>query len=199
MDTTQTPLTLRLWTVEEYHRMAKVGILQPDERVELIAGQIIRQMSPQGTPHATAIRLTRRLLDNRLGEQGLVQTKLPIQLSNYSEPEPDLAVVMPDELRYLDHHPTPSEIYLIIEVADTTLKRDCELKANHYAEAKIADYWVIDLTNRQLHVFLKPTDKGYQSQVILAEEQIISPLQFPDCLLTVSEMLPPWIPEFVEG
>ncbi|NEN98068.1 MAG: Uma2 family endonuclease [Moorea sp. SIO3I7] len=199
MDTTQTPLTLlRLWTVEEYHRMAKVGILQPDEPVELIAGQIIRQMSPQGTPHATAIRLTRRLLDNRLREQGLVQTQLPIQLSNYSEPEPDLAVVMPDELRYLDHHPTPSEIYLIIEVADTTLKRDCELKANHYAEAKIADYWVIDLSNRQLHVFRKPTDQGYQSQVIIADNQTILPLQFSDCLFTVSEMLPPVIPEFVE-
>ena len=179
--------------------MAKVGILQPDEPVELIAGQIIRQMSPQGTPHATAIRLTCRLLDNRLREQGLVQTQLPIQLSNYSEPEPDLAVVMPDELRYLDHHPTPSEIYLIIEVADPTLKRDCELKAKHYAAAEIADYWVVDLTNRQLHVFLKPTDQGYQSQVIMADNDTILPLQFPDYLFNVSEMLPPGIPGFVEG
>ncbi|AOX01070.1 hypothetical protein BJP34_17945 [Moorena producens PAL-8-15-08-1] len=68
----------------------------------------ILKISPQGTPHATSIRLTRRLLDNRLREQGLVQTQLPVQLSNYSEPQPDLAVVIADELRYLDHHPTPS-------------------------------------------------------------------------------------------
>ncbi len=139
------------------------------------------------------------MFDNCLGQQGLVQTQLPVQLSNYSEPQPDIAVVMPDELRYLDHHPTPLEVYLIIEVADTTFKRDCELKAKHYAEAEIADYWVVDLTNRQLHIFREPTDQGYQSQTIIAEDRIISPLQFPDCLLTVSEMLPPGIPEFVEG
>ncbi|NEO65560.1 MAG: Uma2 family endonuclease, partial [Moorea sp. SIO4G2] len=65
--------------------------------------------------------------------------------------------------------------------------------------AKIADYWVIDLSNRQLHVFRKPTDQGYQSHVIMADNQTISPLQFPDCLFNVSEMLPPGIPEFVEG
>ncbi len=99
--------SLRLWTVEEYHRMAEVGILQPDESLELVAGQIICKMSPQGTPHATTIRIVGRLLEKRLGEQVLVQTQLPIQLNDFSEPEPDVALIIADELRYLDHHPFP--------------------------------------------------------------------------------------------
>ncbi|NEP29100.1 Uma2 family endonuclease, partial [Moorena sp. SIO3I6] len=165
-----------------------------------ISGSFCRILKVRCTPpHATGIRIIYRVLDNRLRQQGLVQTQLPVQLSNYSEPQPDLAVVMPDELRYLGHHPTPSEIYLIIEVADTNLRRYCEQKAKHYAEAEIADYWVVDLTNRQLHVFREPTEQGYQSQVILADDNTISPLQFPDCLLSVSQMLPPEIPEFVDG
>lgn len=183
--------TPRLWTVDEYYRMAEVGILQPDERVELVAGQLITKMSPQGTPHATAIRLTRRLLDDCLGEQVLIQTQLPIRLNNHSEPEPDVAVVMPDELRYADHHPMPSEIYFLIEVADTTLKGDCNLKAREYAKSEIADYWVLDVNNRQLHVFREPTQNGYQSEVILEGNGMISPLQFPDLIIAISEMLPP--------
>lgn len=187
METTE----IRLWTVEEYHRMADLGILQPDEQVELIAGQIIKKMSPQGTPHATTITLTRLLLENLLGKQVLVRTQLPIVLNNYSEPEPDVAVVMPDVLRYLNHHPTTSEIYLLIEVADKTLKKDCDLKAKDYAASLIADYWVLDIKNRQLHVFRKPTATGYQSEVIISENATISPLQFPNCIINVAEMLPP--------
>ena len=183
--------TPRLWRVDEYYRMAEVGILQSDERVELIAGQVITKMSPQGTPHATTITLTRLLLESRLGGQVLVRPQLPIRLNNYSEPEPDVAVVMPDALRYLDHHPMPSEIYLLIEVADTTLKGDCNLKANNYAKSGIADYWVIDVKNRQLHVFREPTQNGYQSEVILSADDSISPLQFSDLSIAISEMLPP--------
>lgn len=187
----QTEIPLRLWTVEEYHRMAEMGILAPEEGVELIAGQIVRKMSPQGTPHATAITLTRLLLEDELGKQVLVRTQLPVTLSDRSEPEPDVAVVIPDALRYLDHHPFPSEIYLIIEVADTTLRVDCGLKARDYAQSEIKDYWVLDLNKRQLRVFREPTQEGYQSQVILGEEATISPLQFPGLSLLVAQMLPP--------
>lgn len=97
MQTAETPLEVRLWTVAEYHRMAEVGILEPDEPVELIAGQIIKKMSPQGTPHATVITLTRLLLENLLGKQVLVRTQLPITLNNFSEPEVNTAEVGTDE------------------------------------------------------------------------------------------------------
>ncbi|HIK12823.1 MAG TPA: Uma2 family endonuclease [Oscillatoriaceae cyanobacterium M33_DOE_052] len=192
--TTNTTLNLRLWTVAEYHRMAELGIFPPDERLELINGQIIKKMSPQGTPHATGIRLLQIVLSNCLGEQALVQTQLPIKLHNYSEPEPDIAVVKNDVLLYLQHHPQPDEIYLLVEVADTTLKTDCTLKANEYAQAAIADYWVVDLNNRKLHVFRQPTATGYQNQQVLEPETMVSPLAFPHITIKVEQLLPPVMP-----
>jgi len=185
------PFLLRLWTVDEYYQMAKTGILQPDEKVELIAGQIIRNMTPQGSFHAAAIRRTDRLLSQSLGEQVLVQKQLPIQLDNRSEPEPDIALVKSDRLDYDDRHPKAEDVYLIIEIADSTLKTDLTLKKQVYAEANIADYWVLDLTKRQLYVYRQPTSEGYQQEQILSEQENISPLSFPDLQFKVGEMLRP--------
>ncbi|EAZ92314.1 Uma2 family endonuclease [Crocosphaera chwakensis] len=184
-------IPLRLWTVEDYHRMVEVGLLQPDEAVELVAGQIIQKMSPQGTPHATTIRIVSRLLEKRLGEKALVQTQLPIQLNNFSEPEPDIAIIVADELLYLDHHPFPSEVYLIIEIADSTLKRDCQIKAIDYGSSGIKDYWVLDINNRCLHLFRNGTEQGYEKETILQENETVSLLAFPDLKIEVGEMLPP--------
>ncbi|HBL13882.1 MAG TPA: hypothetical protein DD379_21305 [Cyanobacteria bacterium UBA11162] len=193
MPTTETPVKLRLWTVEEYHRMAEVGILQPEKPVELIAGQIIEKMSPQRSSHAAAITRTNRVLVNLLGEEILIRLQLPVQLNDHSEPEPDIALVRVDPLDYAAHHPTASDVYLIIEVADTTLKTDLQIKAKDYAQSGIVDYWVLNITSRQLHVFREPTQQGYQSEVILSEDESISPLQFPDCVVAICEILPPVI------
>ncbi|MBE9163101.1 MULTISPECIES: Uma2 family endonuclease [Microcoleaceae] len=185
-----TLLDIRLLTVQEYDRMTEIGIFDEDERVELLAGQIVK-MAAKGTAHGAAVKRTEKLLENRLGEQVLVRLQDPVRLNNYSEPEPDISVVIPDPLYYEDHHPTPSEIYLIIEVADTTLRTDCGIKAKIYAESGIADYWVLDVNNRQLHVFREPSQDGYESIVVLGDDASISPLQFPDCCFFVSEMLRP--------
>jgi Uma2 family endonuclease len=95
-----------------------------------------------------------------------------------------------DPLDYADHHPTPDEIYLIIEVADSSFKLDTEIKAKAYSQAGIKDYWVLDVVNRELIVFRNPTPEGYQNQEILTEQQKISPLDFPDLEIVVSQMLP---------
>ena len=190
MQTTEQNTSLRLWTVAEYHQMVETGILAPDEPVELVAGQVIK-MSPQKSLHATAITLTRLLLEDSLGKQVLVRSQLPVTLSDRSEPEPDVAVVMADVLRYLDHHPTPSEIYLIIEIADTTVKTDCNLKAKVYAHSGVKDYWVLDLNQRQLHVFREPSQSGYQRRDLLEEADRISPLEFPELSIQVRDLLPP--------
>ncbi|HEY9808773.1 MAG TPA: Uma2 family endonuclease [Halomicronema sp.] len=189
----ETTLPLRLWTVEEYQRLAEFGILTPDEKVELIAGQIIRKMSPQKTPHAVTVTRVRRLLDNLLQDEALVITQLPVTLNDFSEPEPDIAVVIPDELRYLANHPTPADIHLLIEIADTTLKTDTGIKAKEYAKSGIKDYWVLDLKNRQLLVFRQPTETDYQNKQTLPENSSISPLQFPQINLQIQQMLPPAI------
>ncbi|MBW4507850.1 MAG: Uma2 family endonuclease [Scytonematopsis contorta HA4267-MV1] len=187
---TEATFNLRLWTVEEYHRMAETGILDFSERVELLEGKII-WMSAKGTAHRSAVGRTDRLLQSLLSNTAWVSIQDPITLNNRSEPEPDIAVVQIDPLDYADHHPTPNEVYLIIEVADSSLKFDCETKCKAYAQAGIFDYWVLDVLNRELYVFREPNKDGYQSKVILREDKTISPLQFPNIQIQVLEMLPP--------
>ncbi|WP_414754397.1 Uma2 family endonuclease [Anabaena sp. CCY 9910] len=190
MQNTETTLQLRLWTVEEYHRMAEAGIFGADERVELLEGKII-WMIAKGTAHRSAVGRTDYLLKNILGERAWVSIQDPIKLNDRSEPEPDIAVVKIDPLDYADHHPTPSEVYLIIEVADSSLKLDCVTKSQAYSQAGITDYWVLDVINRQLQVFRQPTPQGYESKVVLAEDATIAPLEFPDLQIAVLDMLPP--------
>jgi Uma2 family endonuclease len=184
------PIYLKRWTVQDYHRMSELGILNPDERTELIAGQITL-MASKGTPHVTSLHLLANTLRDQLGSIALVRTQDPIQLDDFSEPEPDLSVVRGTVLDYADHHPRPSEVYLIVEVADSTLKQDCEVKDKLYAQAGIADYWVVDLKNRQLHIFRNPTPTGYTSHLILTEPNQTSPLVFPTLTLTLTSILPP--------
>ena len=191
MPTTETPLTPRLWTVEEYHQLAEAGILQPDEPVELIAGQIVKKMSTQKSPHAAAITRIERVMRNALGERVSIRIQLPIRLGDRSEPEPDIAVVRVDPLDYDDAHPTASDVYLIVEVAYTTLKTDCDIKGKNYAQSSIADYWVLDVNHRQLHVFREPMENGYQREVVLEDDSTIAPWQFPDVWIAVREMLRP--------
>lgn len=146
---------------------------------------------PKEQAHCSAVGRTDKLLQNRLGNRAWVSVQDPIQLNERSEPEPDIAVVKVDPLDYTDHHPTPPEVYLIIEVADNSLKIDCETKAKAYSQAGITDYWVLDVTSRKLHVFREPTQEGYQNVVILPEKATISPLEFPDLQIVILEMLPP--------
>jgi Uma2 family endonuclease len=169
--------------------MAEAGIFGGDERVELLAGKII-WMSAKGTAHRSAVARTDRLLQNSLRNLALICVQDPVKLNERSEPEPDIAVVKVDPLDYADHHPTPGEIYLIIEVADSSLKVDCETKAQAYSQAGIRDYWVLDVVNRQLHIFREPTEDGYQNEMILGENGTISPLQFPDLQIAIFDMLP---------
>jgi Uma2 family endonuclease len=185
------PAAVKSWTVQDYHRMSEMGVLTPDERTELINGQIVI-MASKGTPHVLALRLLSRSLDALLANQPFfVSTQDPIQLDDWSEPEPDLMIARGTVLDYADRHPRPSDIELVVEVADSTLKQDCEIKDKLYAQAGIADYWVLDLKNRQLHVFRNPTPTGYTSHLILTEPNKITPLTFPSLTLSLTTILPP--------
>ena len=119
------PSSIKHWTVEEYARMSELGFFQPSERTELIAGQILL-MAAKGTPHVTSLHLCGNALEDLLKKTALIRRQDPIHLNNFSEPEPDLVIVQGTVLDYADHHPTPKEIYLVIEVADSTLKYDCD-------------------------------------------------------------------------
>ena len=147
-------------------------------------------MKIQGTGYATAIVLIENLLQKLLGDDILVRTQLPIQLGD-AEPKPSIAVVMPDVLRYADRHPIASEIYLLIEIADGTLKNDFEIQGKIYARSHIDDFWVLDINERQLHVFREPSEDGYDSQMILSEDSTVALSAFSTCTFCVREMLQP--------
>ena len=179
---------IRRLSVGDYHRMIEAGILAPDEPVELIEGQLY-QMAAKGTFHSAAITRIKRLLEARLGNRVLLRFQDPVRLSDDSEPEPDVAVVRPDPLDYEDHHPIPEEIYLLIEVSDRTLKRDKDLKAPAYARSGIREYWILDINARQLYVFREPRAEGYINQFVVAESDLVAPLEFPDTQVSVEELL----------
>jgi Uma2 family endonuclease len=196
---TPEPTALKRWTVEDYHRMGELGMIHADERTELIAGQVLF-MAAKGTPHVLALRLLSIALDKLLAQQPFfVSTQDPIQLDDFSEPEPDCMIVRGVVLDYavdqrsvVDHrHPCPSDMALVVEVADSTLKYDTEVKDKLYAQSGITDYWVLDLKNRQLHVFRNPTPTGYTSHLILTEPNQITPIAFPHITLNLTDILPP--------
>jgi Uma2 family endonuclease len=181
---------LKYWTVQDYYRMSDLGILDSNERTELIAGQIVL-MTAKGTAHVITLQLLANHIQAQLGTTALIRTQDPIRLDNFSEPEPDLAIVKGTILDYAEHHPVSEDIYLVIEVADSTLKQDCQVKDKLYARSNIAEYWVVDINNRQVHLFRDPTATGYTSQLILSETHSISPLAFPNLVLSIASILPP--------
>ena len=185
------PQNIKRWTVEDYHRLSELGLLNANERTELIAGQIII-MAAKGTPHVTALRMLALQIDEFLNDRPFfASTQDPIQLDDLSEPEPDLAIVKGDILTYANQHPQPSDICLIVEVADSTLVQDCQVKDKAYAQANINEYWVIDLQNQQLHIFQSPTLQGYSSHLILSQPNQVSPLAFPDLVISLESIFPP--------
>lgn len=181
---------LRLLTVQDYHRIIESGILAADERVELIGGQLFKTAA-KGTAHSAAVTRIERTLSQQFGDRVLLRFQDPIYLNDLSEPEPDVAIVKMHPLDYEDHHPTPAEIFWLIEVADTTLKRDRELKAPAYGRSQIQEYWILDVQARQLFVFREPNATGYTHEQVLSEQESIAPLAFPDCPINVREFLRP--------
>jgi Uma2 family endonuclease len=182
--------TIKHWTVAEYHRMSELGILDADGKTELIDGQILL-MTAKGTPHVVALQLSANSLSEQLKSDALIRTQDPIQLDDFSEPEPDLVVVRGAILDYTEHHPYPEDIHLVVEIADSTLKQDSEVKDKLYAKAGISEYWVVDIKNRQVNIFRNPTPTGYANHLILREPNEFSPLAFPDIVLNLTSILPP--------
>jgi Uma2 family endonuclease len=188
---TPEPKAPKLWNVENYHRMGEFGMIRPDERTELISGQVLL-MTPKGPSHVCSLRLLALALDALLVNQPFfVSTQDPIQLDDFSEPEPDCAIVRGTALDYGDRHPDSTDIALVVEVADSTLKYDVEVKDKLYAQSGITDYWVVDLKSRELHVFRNPMPTGYTSHLILTEPNQIRPIAFPQITLALTDILPP--------
>jgi hypothetical protein len=151
----------RPFTVDEYHRMAEVGILSPEDRVELVLGKIM-MMSPIGSRHAACIRRLTTMLSTHTGNRAIVSVQNPLRLDNVSEPQPDIALLRPRADFYASGHPTPADTLLIIEVADTSLEYDRNEKLSVYSRSEIVEVWVVDLTANIIHRFSEPRSGAYR-------------------------------------
>lgn len=190
----QRPLRRKRWTREEYERAAELGLFRPEERLELLEGEIVEKM-PQNTPHATAICRCERLLNRIFTTANVVRTQLPLALGLRSEPEPDVALVSGSIDDYEDSY--PSTAVLIIEISDSTLRVDRGLKASLSARAGIPDYWILNLGQRVLEVHRQPTTLrgrrlgyGYENIQTIPETERVSPLAAPDTSILVADLLP---------
>lgn len=148
------------FTADQYERMGAAGLFAEGDRVELIAGEIV-EMNPIGSRHAGCVIRLNRLLTAIVGEGAVVSVQNPVRLGTHSEPQPDVALLLPRPDCYSDSHPKPSEILLVVEVADTTLTWDRDVKAPLYGAAGIPELWVVDVTEGCVYVFTGPEREGY--------------------------------------
>jgi Uma2 family endonuclease len=177
----------RPFSVGEFHRMAEVGILKEDDRVELINGEII-PMTPIGPQHAACVNWLARLLIQRVPADIVVYVQNPLQLANDIELYPDLALLRPHSNRYRDRSPCPEDMLLVIEVADTSLERDRSNKVPLYAEAGIPEAWLIDLGRQEVHIYRDPSGNEYRDLSTNLGRASISPVLLPNLILTVEEI-----------
>lgn len=179
----------RLFTVSEYHQMAEHGILHPEERVELLSGEII-SMAAKNPPHSFVTGRIARYLEPLFADVALVRIQEPLQLSDRSEPEPDIALVKLPEITFLDRHPTADDTYLVIEVADTTLRYDTTKKAAAYAKSGIKNYWVVDVIQRRIFFYTSPQNDKYSNETVAAADVVLSIAAFPDILIETVKFFP---------
>lgn len=152
------------FTRDEYYRMAEAALFR-DERVELLDGEIIT-MSPQNTPHASTVYRLAHRLEQLIGSTTCIRCQLPIVLNDWSEPEPDIAVCVPDPDDYGQAHPQPGQTLLLIEVADVSLPYDRGQKTVAYATSSIAELWIVNLPDRRIEVLTDPDSvtQSYRQQ-----------------------------------
>jgi Uma2 family endonuclease len=181
---------LRLLTTSEYERMIAAGIFNQDDRIELLEGVIV-EMSPKGMKHATSTDRAARHFIRLLGEHVIVRNQNPIQLDNYSEPEPDLVLAALEEFEYSNRHPQPEDIYLVLEVADTTLAYDRHRKGLSYAKAGIVQYLILNVNEMEIEDYREPDVDGYRRKQTYQGGQSFNLVAFPEITVKVSDLLPP--------
>lgn len=185
---------LKRFTIAEYHRLTEIGFFTEDDRIELIRGEIM-QMAAKGMAHSTCCRNLLRELSLLVALQATLQCQDPITLGDNSEPEPDFAILRTRADNYLSAHPGPGDILLVIEVSDSTLNYDREVKRILYAEAQISDYWIVNLLDLCLEVYCQPyqTLQGsfdYGFKQVLLPNQVVSLPQVADVSLELARIFP---------
>jgi Uma2 family endonuclease len=178
----------RRFTAEEYHRMGEAGILRRDERVELIYGEVV-EMNPIGSRHAACVRELNWLLGRQLGDEFRVDVQNPVRLDQGLEPQPDLAVVRARD--YRGSLPTPEDVLLLIEVADTSPAYDRSVKLPMYAEAGIREVWIVDLMGQSIERHTGVFGEGYRSTMRAGRSEGLQSEALPEVSLRTDDVLGP--------
>ena len=179
---------IRPITVDEFQKMCDSGIIMPDERVELIDGELIARPS-MNPPHASVVMRMQYVLMARLSEHALVWSQLPLVVSDRSEPFPDLTLLRLREDYYCGRLPAGDDQFAVVEISDTMLRFDRGAKLRMYAKAGITDYWIVDVNGKTIEVCREPHEIGYASRTIVAKGGNVAFAAFPDVVFTVDELL----------
>jgi Uma2 family endonuclease len=183
-----TPVKRRLFTVDEYHRMAEAGLLGEDDRVELIDGEVL-EMAPIGSRHAACVNRINRLFQKNLDERVVVSVQNPVRLSMHSEPQPDVTLLRARPDDYESALPGPEDVLLVVEVADSSIGYDRGLKIPLYAANGITEVWLIDLEARTVETYGSPEAAGYRERHVARTGDSLTLNAFPDVKIAVDEIL----------
>ena len=186
METKSHELTRRRFTVHDYHRMGEAGILHEDDRVELIEGEIV-EMAAIGTRHFNCVNRLNRLLVRAVGDDAIVSVQNPVRLSEDTEPQPDLAVLRPRD--YFESLPGPEDVLFLIEVSDTTLAYERNLKLPLYARAGVPEVWIVDLANETIERYTEPSESGYRRVEKARRAETLASLTMPGLAVEVDAVL----------
>ena len=181
-------LTRRRFAVSEYHQMAQAGILGEDDRVELIDGEVT-QMTPIVRRHAACVDRMTTLFVKTFGDDAQVRVQNPVVLGEYSEPQPDLALLRPRADFYASGLPTPEEILLLVEVAETSADLDRRVKAPLYARSGVQEFWLVDLEGDTVTVYRDPAPSGYGAVRVVGRSEELAPSAFPNRSLAAAAIL----------
>jgi len=180
-------LRTRVFNVSEYHQMIQTGVLAEDERVELLGGEIVT-MNPIGSHHAACVNRLNRVLSQSVGQDVIILVQNPIYLEEYSEPQPDVALVRFREDYYANAHPKAQEVLLVIEVMERPAEYDRAVKLPLYSKARIAEVWLVELSEKHVEVFRHPTENGYKDVVLYHPGSVLSPVKLSGLRLAVDKI-----------
>ncbi|MCI0391257.1 MAG: Uma2 family endonuclease [Acidobacteria bacterium] len=181
-------LARRHITTAEYHKMIEAGVFHEDDRLELIDGDLF-EMSPIGPRHVAAVNRLNRLLSLQLADFAIISVQNPVELSEYSEPQPDLTLLKWRDDFYAQALPLPEDTLIAIEVSDTTVEKDRGLKIPAYARAGLAEAWLVDLYNDRVEIYSQPNNDVYQEIRIVLRGQDVVSKTIPQIVLKADDIL----------
>jgi Uma2 family endonuclease len=178
----------RRFSADDYQRMGQAGILRAEDRVELIDGEILA-MTPIGPRHCASVDRANRVFVIKAGESAIVRVRGSVHLDFYTEPQPDLVLLRPRPDFYESQHPGPADILLVIEVADSSIDYDRDVKSRIYARSEVQEYWLVDLNGKVLCCYSVPVDGSYRDFREYQRGESVAPRLLQGCLVAVDELI----------